>query len=133
MESKWTTPYYLIFAFSPLHLWLGALVVWFLGFTFSLLSTVDWFSRSGAVTIALLLAVFSLNPRNDPEFQENLENGYFPSTIEENGGEPNVSNSSVRAYYAEQLKARIILRAEAQIAAVATLIWGFGDIAVKGL
>ena len=130
LESKWAHNLDFSKRISPLGLWLGSLFVWLVGFYASIAGDFDWFSRSGALSISILLVLFTLDARKDADAWQVFSDQIFQRDAND---EVLVQSSAVRAYYDEEYKARKFVRHEGYIAAVSTLIWGFGDLLVQPL
>ncbi len=124
MESKWAHPLDFFTNFSTTQIWCINLAIWAAGLTISVLCKEDWFSRSGALSIAFLLIAFTLDARKDPDAVSSY-------SLDNLDTDRPISSSVVRQIYREEYEARSFVRHEGYIAAFSTLIWGFGDLPIK--
>jgi hypothetical protein len=99
-------------------------------------SCVDWFSRSGALLIAFLLLSFGLDRRKNGGLERQIKSEIDLALSEmgmESLEEYPLAGSFTNQYLPELERADRFLKAELVAGAIATLIWGFGDLVVKGI
>lgn len=111
-----------------------SVIVLFGGLLISCYLSDDWFSRSGALLIAFLLFSFGFDRRKngglERQIKQDIEQALHEMGMETLEEYP-LAGSFTNEYLPELERADRFLRAELIAGAVATLVWGFGDIAVK--
>ncbi|THH38238.1 hypothetical protein E4Z66_01285 [Aliishimia ponticola] len=106
------------------------------GLAISIASNYDWFSRSGALLIAVLILLYGLDRRKsggvESEIKLELSEALDEMGLRKLNDYP-LTGSFSNEFLPKITKARQFVVAELFSGALATVVWGFGDLVVDKL